>query len=63
VWDEAYSLPEDAPPRADGQFCTRTAGAPTIRFASIVAVRVIEEFIADGTQRTLLVNEDMRVLE
>jgi len=63
VWDEHYSLPEEAPARGEEGICTRAAGRPIIRGVAIFGVRIAEQFIDDGTRRTIIVKEDMTIHE
>lgn len=58
VWDEFHSFPEISPERGEEVICTRNAGRPIIRMTATVAVKIIEEFLDDGTKRTVLVTED-----
>ncbi len=63
VWDEHYSLPDNAPARGEEGICTRAAGRPIIRGVAAFGVRIVEQFIDNGTRRTIIVKEDMRIIE
>ena len=63
VWDEHYVVPDTYNKRGEGEvICTRAAGKKIIRFVSVVAAQIIEEYLDEGTKRTVLVTEELKVL-
>lgn len=62
IWDADYILPDGAP-RGQDQFCTHQAGKAIIRATAAVAARIVEDFLATGRQRSVVLTEDFTLFE
>lgn len=63
IWDEVYTLPPREFERGHNPVCTHQLGRGILRYAAAVAAGVIERFMDTGEKRSLVILENLRVIE
>ena len=62
TWDECW-IPPGGPPRGENPICTHHLGRKILRFTAAVAAGIIENYLEVGRYRSVMVTENLSVLE